>query len=135
MKKTTWVFFFHKYGKFWSILGGQKVERKPLFFEVWYTRDEIVIFLSELNHLSPYYFGHNELLLKRKRLLFVKKEWEYFNFLFHDDILVYRISSSSKRRILLKSFLKLFVYYEYLLISHFEFSRQNNMKTLGQNSN
>ena len=34
MKKTTWVFFFYKYGKFWSILGGQKDERKPLFFEV-----------------------------------------------------------------------------------------------------
>ena len=29
-----WVFFFYEYGKFWSILGGQKVERKPLFFEV-----------------------------------------------------------------------------------------------------
>ena len=34
MKKTMWVFFFHKYGKFWSILEDQKVERKPLFFEV-----------------------------------------------------------------------------------------------------
>ena len=34
-KRNTWVFFFHKYGKFWSILGGQKVERKTLFFEVW----------------------------------------------------------------------------------------------------
>ena len=33
-KKNTWVFCFHKYGKFWSILGGQNVERKPLFFEV-----------------------------------------------------------------------------------------------------
>ena len=33
-EKKLWVFFFHKYGKFWSILGGQKDERKPLFFEV-----------------------------------------------------------------------------------------------------
>ena len=33
-KKNTWVFCFHKYGKFWSILGGQNIERKRLFFEV-----------------------------------------------------------------------------------------------------
>ena len=30
-KKTTWVFFFYKHGKFWSILLKKKVELKPLF--------------------------------------------------------------------------------------------------------
>ena len=32
-KKTTWIFFFYKYGKFWSISPEQKVERKPLLSE------------------------------------------------------------------------------------------------------
>ena len=32
-KKTTWVFFFYKYGKFWSIPQEQKVDLKPLFSE------------------------------------------------------------------------------------------------------
>ena len=34
-KKTTWVFFFHKHSKFWSISLGQKVEHKPVFSEEW----------------------------------------------------------------------------------------------------
>ena len=33
MKKTSWVFFFHKYSQFWNVSLGQKVERKPLFSE------------------------------------------------------------------------------------------------------
>ena len=33
MKKTTWVFFFYKYGKFWSVLLDKKVDLKPLFSE------------------------------------------------------------------------------------------------------
>ena len=33
MKKTTWVFFFHKYSKFWSILLDKKVDLKLLFSE------------------------------------------------------------------------------------------------------
>ena len=32
-KKTTWVFFFYKHSKFWSVSLGQKVERKPVFSE------------------------------------------------------------------------------------------------------
>ena len=32
-KTTTWVFFFYKYGKFWSIPQEQKVDLKPLFSE------------------------------------------------------------------------------------------------------
>ena len=32
-KKTMWVFFFYKYGKFWSILPDKKVDLKPLFSE------------------------------------------------------------------------------------------------------
>ena len=35
MKKTTWVFFFYRYGKFWSIFPEQKVKLKPLFSEEW----------------------------------------------------------------------------------------------------
>ena len=35
MKKTMWVFFFYKYGKFWSILPDKKVDLKPLFSEEW----------------------------------------------------------------------------------------------------
>ena len=30
-KKTTWVFFIYKYGKFWRVLPEQKVDLKPLF--------------------------------------------------------------------------------------------------------
>ena len=30
-EKTMWVFFFYKYGKFWSILPDKKVDLKPLF--------------------------------------------------------------------------------------------------------
>ena len=30
-KKTTWVFFFDKYSKFWSISPDKKVDLKPLF--------------------------------------------------------------------------------------------------------
>ena len=36
MKKTTWVFFFYNYGKFWSVSPEQKAELKPLFSEEWY---------------------------------------------------------------------------------------------------
>ena len=32
-KKTTWVFFFYKYGKFWSIFPDKKVDLKTLFSE------------------------------------------------------------------------------------------------------
>ena len=32
-KKTTWVFSFYKYGKFWSVLLDKKVDLKPLFSE------------------------------------------------------------------------------------------------------
>ena len=42
MKKTMLVFFFYKYGKFWSILLEQKVERKPLFSEEWWPVLDIV---------------------------------------------------------------------------------------------
>ena len=46
MKKTTWVFFFHKYGKFLSVLLDKKVERKPLFFlQVWIIYAFYVLFL------------------------------------------------------------------------------------------
>ena len=34
-KKTTWVFFFYKYTKFWSILPDKKVDLKPHFSEEW----------------------------------------------------------------------------------------------------
>ena len=34
-QKTMWVFFFYKYGKFWSILRDKKVDLKPLFSEEW----------------------------------------------------------------------------------------------------
>ena len=38
--KTTWVFFFYKYGKFWSISPDKKVY---LFFsEEWYTLKEFI---------------------------------------------------------------------------------------------
>ena len=33
MKKNTWVFLFHKYGKFWSVSLDKKVDLKPLFSE------------------------------------------------------------------------------------------------------
>ena len=32
-KKTTWVFFFHKYGKFWSILGVKKLSANLWFLK------------------------------------------------------------------------------------------------------
>ena len=35
-KKTTLVFFFYKYGKFWSISPDKKVDLKPLFSEEWW---------------------------------------------------------------------------------------------------
>ena len=35
-KKTTWVFFFYKYGKFWSVSPDKKVDLKTLFSEEWY---------------------------------------------------------------------------------------------------
>ena len=35
MKKTMWVFFFYKYGKFWSVLPDKKVDLKTLFSEEW----------------------------------------------------------------------------------------------------
>ena len=34
-KKTTWVFVFQKYGKFWSVSLEHLVEHKPLISEVW----------------------------------------------------------------------------------------------------
>ena len=34
-KKTMWVFFFYKYGKFWSVSLDKKVDLKPLFSEEW----------------------------------------------------------------------------------------------------
>ena len=40
MKKTTWVFFFYKYGKFWSVLSDKKVDLKPLFSEECPSTDE-----------------------------------------------------------------------------------------------
>ena len=33
MKKTTWVFLYIKYSKFWSVLLEHFIERKPLFSE------------------------------------------------------------------------------------------------------
>ena len=33
MKKTTWVFVFQKYGKFWSFSLGHSVENKPIISE------------------------------------------------------------------------------------------------------
>ena len=36
-KKTTWVFFYYKYGKFWSVLPDKKVDLKPLFSEECFT--------------------------------------------------------------------------------------------------
>ena len=38
-KKTAWVIFFYKYGKFWSILTDKKVDLKPLFSEEWHGND------------------------------------------------------------------------------------------------
>ena len=32
-ERNMWVFFFHKYGEFWSVLPEQKVEHEPLFSE------------------------------------------------------------------------------------------------------
>ena len=32
-QKTTWVFVFQKYGKFWSILLGHFIKHKPLSYE------------------------------------------------------------------------------------------------------
>ena len=46
-KKTTWVFFFYKYGKFWSISWEQKVELKPLFSLEWYGTQCELHFINE----------------------------------------------------------------------------------------
>ena len=48
MKKTTWVFVFPKYGKFWSISLGQIIKHKPLISEEWYTTNN-----SEGNEENP----------------------------------------------------------------------------------
>ena len=37
-----WVFFFYKYGKFWSILPDKKVDLKPLFSEECLTKHDKV---------------------------------------------------------------------------------------------
>ena len=34
-KKTTWVFFFYKYSKIWSVSPDKKVDLKPIFSEEW----------------------------------------------------------------------------------------------------
>ena len=49
IKKTTWVFLFQKYGKFWSILLEHFTEHKPLISEEW----SFILFFSGLPFLSP----------------------------------------------------------------------------------
>jgi len=48
-KKTTWVFFFYKYGKFWSISPEQKIELKPFFLK----SEGLVFRRSDKSHWAP----------------------------------------------------------------------------------
>ena len=45
-KTTENVFFFNKYGKFWSILPDKKVDLKPLFSKEWH---EIILWVDYFN--------------------------------------------------------------------------------------
>ena len=48
-EKSTWVFIFQKYGKFWSILLGHFIKHKPLISEEWYS-GELKSFESCTDH-------------------------------------------------------------------------------------
>ena len=73
-KKTIWVFFFYKYGKFWSILRDKKVDLKPLFSEEW----------------LPIRFVKNRLNINF--LLWFRRKWEIHLDLF----LLYHLASLCK---------------------------------------
>ena len=40
-KKTTWVFVFQKYGKFWSVSLGHFIKHNPLISEEWDERTKL----------------------------------------------------------------------------------------------
>ena len=50
---VAWVFFFYKYGKFWSISPEQKVDFKPLFSEEYQVKSDANC-LQSLNQLSTF---------------------------------------------------------------------------------
>ena len=63
MKKTTWVFIFHNYSKYWSILLEHFIKRKPLVSKEWWISDG-----SGTRNLHGFGFWncHGELGLKGK---------------------------------------------------------------------
>ena len=46
-KKTTWVFLYIKYSKFWSVSLEHFVERKPLIYEEWITSYSFISYIEQ----------------------------------------------------------------------------------------